>query len=78
MQKFIDKRGEGIYAVGFNTPDAGKARAKAESMGIRVVGDITEADLGGGIGHGRGMREIWLHPKDTFGVYVLLTQHGEL
>jgi methylmalonyl-CoA/ethylmalonyl-CoA epimerase len=78
VQKFIDKRGEGIYAVGFNTPDAGKARAKAEEMGIRVVGDITEADLGGGLGHGRGMREIWLHPKDTFGVYVLLTQHGEL
>ena len=78
VAKFIDKRGEGIYAVGFNAPDAGKARAKAEEMGIRVVGDITEADLGGGIGHGRGMREIWLHPKDTFGVYVLLTQHGEL
>ena len=78
VQKFIDKRGEGIYALGFNTPDAGKARAKAEEMGIRVVGDITEADLGGGLGHGRGMREIWLHPKDTFGVYVLLTQHGEL
>jgi hypothetical protein len=47
-------------------------------MGIRVVGDITEADLGGGLGHRRGMREIWLHPKDTFGAYVLLTQHGEL
>jgi hypothetical protein len=47
-------------------------------MGIRVVGNITEADLGGDIGHGHGMREIWLHPKDTFGVYVLLTQHGEL
>lgn len=78
VAKFIDKRGEGIYAVGFNTPNAGKARAKAEEMGIRVVGDITEADLEGGLGHGRGMREIWLHPKDTFGVYVLLTQHGEL
>ncbi len=78
VAKFIDRRGEGIYAVGFNTPDAGKARVRAEQMGIRVVGDITEADLGGGMGHGRGMREIWLHPKDTFGVYILLTQHGEL
>jgi methylmalonyl-CoA/ethylmalonyl-CoA epimerase len=78
VAKFIDKRGEGLYAVGFKTPDAGKARAKAEKMGIRVVGDITDADLVGGKGHGRGMREIWLHPKDVFGVYTLLTQSGEL
>lgn len=78
VAKFIDKRGEGLYAVGFKTPDAGKARAKAEKMGIRVVGDITEADLIDGKGHGRGMREIWLHPKDTFGMYILLTQSGDL
>lgn len=78
VAKFIDKRGEGLYAVGFKTPDAGKARAKAEEMGIRVVGDITDADLIDGKGHGRGMREIWLHPKDVFGVYALLTQSGAL
>jgi methylmalonyl-CoA/ethylmalonyl-CoA epimerase len=78
VAKFIDKRGEGLYAVGFKTPDAGKARAKAEKMGIRVVGDITNVDLVGGKGHGRGMREIWLHPKDVFGVYTLLTQSGTL
>jgi hypothetical protein len=47
-------------------------------MGIRVVGDITDADLVGGKGHGRDMREIWLHPKDVFGVYTLLTQSGTL
>jgi methylmalonyl-CoA/ethylmalonyl-CoA epimerase len=78
VAKFIDKRGEGLYAVGFKTPDAGKARAKAEKMGIRVVGDITDVDLIGGKGHGQGMREIWLHPKDVFGVYTLLTQSGTL
>jgi methylmalonyl-CoA/ethylmalonyl-CoA epimerase len=78
VAKFINKRGEGLYAVGFKIPDAGKARAKAEEMGIRVVGDITDADLINGKGHGRGMREIWLHPKDVFGVYTLLTQSGDL
>jgi methylmalonyl-CoA/ethylmalonyl-CoA epimerase len=78
VARFIDKRGEGLYAVGFKTQDAGKAKTKAEEMGIRVVGDITEADLVGGKGHGRGMREIWLHPKDVFGVYTLLTQSGDL
>ena len=78
VAKFIDKRGEGLYAVGFKTPDAGKARSRVEKMGIRVVGDITEADLADGKGHGRGMREIWLHPKDTLGVYILLTQSGAL
>ena len=74
VAKYIDKKGEGLYAVGFKTPDAGKARAKAEKMGIRVVGDITAADLPGTETAGEDMREIWLHPKDNFGVYVMFAQ----
>jgi methylmalonyl-CoA/ethylmalonyl-CoA epimerase len=78
VAKFINKRGEGLYAVGFKTPDAGKARAKVEGTGVRIVGDITDADIINGKGHVRGMSEIWLHPKDVFGVHTLLTQSGDL
>ena len=53
-----------------------KARAKAEKMGIRVVGDITKTDLPGKEGS-RSMREIWLHPKDVFGAYTLLIQSND-
>ena len=76
VAKFISKKGEGLYAVGFRAPDAGKARAKAEKMGIRVVGDITKTDLPGKEGS-RSMREIWLHPKDVFGAYTLLIQSND-
>ena len=73
VAKFISKKGEGLYAVAFEVSDAGKARAKAEEMGIRVVGDINPSDLSGDVQEGN-FREIWLHPKDVFGVYLMLAQ----
>ncbi|MBL7119071.1 MAG: VOC family protein [Dehalococcoidia bacterium] len=68
IAKFIDKRGEGLYALAFTSHDADKARAQAEKMGVRVVGDFTAEDE-----PIKGLREIWLHPKDNFGVYLMLT-----
>ena len=69
VARYLDKKGEGLYALAFTAPDAGKAKAKAEKMGVRVVGDISRDS-----GPMKGLREIWLHPKDNFGVYVMFTQ----
>ncbi|MFC2034611.1 VOC family protein [Chloroflexota bacterium] len=69
VAKYLDRKGEGLYALAFRTQDAGKAKAKAEKMGIRVVGDITIDN-----GPAKGLREIWLHPKDNLGTYIMLTQ----
>jgi methylmalonyl-CoA/ethylmalonyl-CoA epimerase len=69
LQKFLDKRGEGVYAVAFTVEDAGKARAKAEKKGIRIAGEISSELKGVG-----PMREIWLHPKDCHGVYIMFTE----
>jgi methylmalonyl-CoA/ethylmalonyl-CoA epimerase len=69
VAKFINKRGEGVYAIGFKTPDLKKARARAEKMGIRVVGG---AFMGGDEDSEFG--ELWLHPKDVFGMYTLLAR----
>lgn len=44
LQKLLDKRGEGVSAVAFTVQDAGKAKAKAEDKGIRVVGDVSVPD----------------------------------
>ena len=71
LQKFLDKRGEGVSAVAFTVQDAGKAKAKAEEKGIRVAGDVSVPD---GMGLLGGLRKIWLHPKDCHGVYVMFTQ----
>ncbi|MFC2047781.1 VOC family protein [Chloroflexota bacterium] len=67
--KFIDKRGEGLYALAFTVSDIDKASAKVEKMGIRVVGSITFEK-----GPLKGTKEIWLHPKDNFGVYAMFAQ----
>jgi methylmalonyl-CoA/ethylmalonyl-CoA epimerase len=75
VAKYIEKKGEGVYAVAFKAPDAGKARAQAESMGIRIVGDINQDDFAG-VAHGE-VREIWLHPKDTFGMYLMFSQYDD-
>ena len=69
VAKYLDKKGEGLYALAFTVPDAGKAKAKAEKMGVRVVGEVVRDS-----GPLKGLREIWLHPKDNFGVYVMFTQ----
>ena len=69
VTRYIDKKGEGLYALAFTVPDAAKAKAKAEKMGIRVVGEVARDT-----GPLAGLREIWLHPKDNFGVYVMFTQ----
>lgn len=73
LQNFLDKRGEGLYAIGFNVQNADKAKVKADKMGIRVVGDVNVPINAGPAGE-FSVREIWLHPKDCFRVYVMFTQ----
>jgi len=69
VAKYLNKKGEGLYALAFAVADAGKAKARAEKMGVRVVGEVARDT-----GPLKGLREIWLHPKDNFGVYVMFTQ----
>ena len=71
LAKFLDRRGEGLYALAFTVQDADKAKAKAEEKGIRVVGDTGEVKLKEDL---PPIRELWLHPKDNYGVYVMFTQ----
>lgn len=65
--KFIEKRGEGLFALSFKVNDAEKVAKRAEEMGIRVIGKIERG----------GFKEIFLHPKDCFGVQILLTEYKD-
>ena len=67
--KFIDRKGEGLYALCFTVEDIDRAKAKAKEMGIRIVGELTIDK-----GPIKGMREMWLRPQDNFGVYVMVAQ----
>ncbi|MDO8674036.1 MAG: VOC family protein [Dehalococcoidia bacterium] len=65
--KFIDKRGEGLFSLCFKVPDIDKAIEKCQSMGMRLV-----TRMGGGT-----MKEAQFHPKDCFGVSIVLCEFPE-
>ena len=65
--KFIETRGEGMFSLCFKVPDLEKAIDKCQSMGMRLV-----ARPGGG-----ELKEAQFHPKDCFGVSIVLCEYEE-
>ncbi|MDO8674029.1 MAG: VOC family protein [Dehalococcoidia bacterium] len=65
--KFLEKRGEGMFSLCFKVPDLDAAVAHCESMGMRVM-----SRPGGGT-----LREAQFHPKDCFGVSIVLCEYPE-
>ena len=66
--KFVEKRGEGLYAVVFKVPNIEEASAELEKKGIRNVGKL---DLG-------ALKEAMYHPKDTRNVMVILAEYEDV
>lgn len=65
---FLESRGEGLHQVAVRVDDIDAAVARAEAMGVRVLGEVRE-----GAG---GMRVTFLHPKDCHGVLVELVERA--
>ena len=58
VAKFIDKHGEGVYLVGFDTPDIPGVVERLKREGARV--DHRRPDL------------AWVHPREANGLFVEL------
>ena len=58
VAKFIDKHGEGVYLVGFDTPDIPGVVERVKREGARV--DHRRPDL------------AWVHPREAHGLFVEL------
>jgi methylmalonyl-CoA/ethylmalonyl-CoA epimerase len=56
--KFLEKKGEGVYLVGFECDDIPAAVAQLRAQGVRV--------------DSRDDRIAWVHPGDTNGLFVEL------
>ena len=56
--KFLAKRGEGVYLVGFEVKDIPGAVAHLKAQGVRV--DHRQPEF------------AWVHPQETHGVFVEL------
>ncbi|HLK10272.1 MAG TPA: methylmalonyl-CoA epimerase [Candidatus Binatia bacterium] len=62
VAKFLEKRGEGLHHVCFETPDVGAELAGARARGLPVIDETPRPGLAGTI--------CFLHPKGTRGVLV--------
>jgi methylmalonyl-CoA epimerase len=62
VAKFLEKRGEGLHHVCFETPDVAAELAAARSKGLPVIDETPRPGLAGTI--------CFLHPKGTRGVLV--------
>ena len=72
VAKFLEQKGEGLYALSLRVKDAMQAAADARKKGIRVIHETSQEQLGTRYSD---FREILLHPKDAYGVLLLLTEY---
>jgi predicted enzyme related to lactoylglutathione lyase len=67
IERFIDQRGEGLWAVVIKVKNMDAAVEKCLAKGMKIAGDITYG----------AMREVAFHPKDSHGVEIVLAEYRE-
>jgi len=65
--KFLKQRGEGLWGIVFKVSDMDEAVKIFQEKGLTMVGDVTVGT----------MREVAFHPKDSFGVEIILAEYPE-
>lgn len=66
VSKFICRRGEGVYLFVFKVSDIEEAKRFMEQKGVRLVGEIRRGEL----------KEAIFHPKDAYGVQIVLCEYN--
>ena len=67
IAKFIEKKGAGLHHIAFKVDDLHAALKELDEKGVRLID--REPRLGAG-----NKKIAFLHPKDTFGVLVELSE----
>jgi methylmalonyl-CoA/ethylmalonyl-CoA epimerase len=70
IDKFIEKRGEGIHHIAFAVNDIAKSLSEVESNGIEL---INKEPVSGA----ENLQVAFLHPKSTFGVLTEFCEHNK-
>lgn len=65
VARFIEKRGEGLYAVTFKVDDIEFAIEELQKKGLKLVADSKTG----------GLREAYFHPKDSHGIMIVLCEY---
>ena len=64
-ERFLQKRGEGVFAVVIKVTNMDEAVKIFKEKGIRFAGELQAG----------GLREVAFHPKDTYGVEIVLAEY---
>jgi methylmalonyl-CoA/ethylmalonyl-CoA epimerase len=67
VAKFIERNGEGMHHVAYQTDDIDSAIRKAKAAGLRLIDEEPRIGI-------RGSRVAFLHPKATGGVLTELVE----
>jgi methylmalonyl-CoA/ethylmalonyl-CoA epimerase len=70
IDRFIEKRGEGIHHIAFAVNDIAKSLSEVESNGIEL---INKEPVSGA----ENLQVAFLHPKSTFGVLTEFCEHNK-
>jgi methylmalonyl-CoA/ethylmalonyl-CoA epimerase len=65
--RFLEERGEGLWAVVLKVKNMDEAIKKFKEKGLKVAGDVTAG----------AMREVAFHPKGSHGVEIVLAEYPE-
>ncbi len=68
IAKFIEKKGEGIHHIAFNTDNIGSDLARLKETGIQLINEEPRPGA-------HDMLIAFLHPKSTNGVLTEICQH---
>jgi len=68
IARFLEKRGEGMQHIAFRVENIEEALAELEAKGVNLIDRQPRMEAG-------GKKIAFLHPRDTFGVLVELSEH---
>ncbi|OGD14952.1 methylmalonyl-CoA epimerase [Candidatus Atribacteria bacterium RBG_19FT_COMBO_35_14] len=70
IARFIEKKGEGIQHIAFRVDNIEKAVEKLKKEGVRLIDEKPRYGAG-------GAKIAFLHPKDTNGILIELSERNE-
>jgi methylmalonyl-CoA epimerase len=70
IQKFLNKRGEGIHHIAVTVDDIEKSLERLKAAGVRLVDSTPRRGA-------HNTRIAFIHPSATNGVLLELVEHGE-
>jgi len=65
IERFIEKKGEGVFAVVLKVDDMEEGVRHFKEKGLRVMGEWSSG----------GIREVAFHPKDSYGIQIVLAEY---